>query len=828
MKKLILLSLVIVAGFTACEDPNNSPGLERTYTITFNANGGNGGPASVAVKIGKPLPALNLSDKPKKGTDFFTGYYDAQTEGIQYYDGNLVPAVQMWNITENTTLYAQWETGYTVTFDANGGNGGPAPVIAAVGYDLPALNPADKPQKEPNFFTGYYDARTEGTRYYNSNLAAEIKWDKTVNTTLYAQWSKDPVTTISFNANEGTGTMPSQQIPENTSANLSINTFTRTGYTFEGWAARSGGTAEYSDGGSYTAAAGANTVSLYAVWTGKTYAISFVNTGGTGGQTGTVTATFGQPMPAITAVPAPVGPEDIFDGYWDASTGGKKYYNADMSSAANWDKDESSASLYARFVQPTSASVVGLVQSTTVTQAANFTYDEILALTREAINLAGGLNGIVKSGDVVVLKPNVIVTGWNWGTPSATNHIPELVNGICTDRRVIRAVAEIVREIIGPYNSVTGKGKIMVIEGSGSGSTVTNYTNLGYTPENLPEVNEIIALDNEGSWSSAGSASNSMSYVTEVTLDNFVYNGATGTNTYLRYYKNDGKYWVNKKMLEADALICIPVVKNHWNAGVTGSIKNIGIGATPPRIYGQTGTNVGRNSMVNHSSPNLHAWIADYFACLPADFVVMDGLQGLQHGPEPGVNNATALAQHQKNLRCILASKDPLAIDTVEANIVGWDYTTAKYLGHLAARGEVGPKPNGRIIPLRGDPKDIVVLGNIKVDDIRGIYPQSNNFTADAGSPISSTNQTKPTVTIASAAFSGSNLNLALNLSSGVNNNVVKIDVYIDGAYKKSFNASMTSVSLDASSLAVGAHNIEVRAYTKYMYCQTATQTVSK
>jgi uncharacterized protein (DUF362 family) len=365
----------------------------------------------------------------------------------------------------------------------------------------------------------------------------------------------------------------------------------------------------------------------------------------------------------------------------------------------------------------------------------------------------------------------------------------------------------------------------MVIEGSGSGSTVNNYTYIGYTPENLPQVNEIIALDNEGAWSSAGSAASSMDYVTQVTLDNFVYTGASGN--YLNYYNNDGKYWVNKKMYEADALICLPVVKNHWDAGVTGSIKNIGIGAAPPRIYGQTDRNVGRNNMVNHSSPNLHAWIADYFSCLPADFVVMDGLQGLQNGPEPSVSNEAGLAAHQKNLRCILASKDPLAIDTVEANIVGWDYTTANYLVHLAARGQAGPKPNGRIIPLRGDPKDIVVLGNIKVDDIRGIYPQSNT-NPYRGSAIATANQADPAVTISSAAFSGSNLNLALTLSTGANNAVVKIDVYIDGVYKKSFNAGMTSVSLDASSLAGGSHNIEVRAYTKYMYCETAAATVTK
>jgi uncharacterized repeat protein (TIGR02543 family) len=825
MKKMLFLAALIIAvGFTACENPNEQ--ARNTYTVTFAANGGTGGPNPVTVTLGEALPELNLADKPSKENDIFTGYYDAQTGGTKYYDNNLVPAVEMWNITEHTTLYAQWETGYIITFNANGGQGGPAEAIVAYGHALPQLNESDKPVNAGQYFTGYYDDEINGTMYYNSGLAAEdLTWDKTEDATLYAHWSVIPLTTISFHANGGEGTMPAQQIPENTSASLTASTFTRTGYTFAGWAVSSEGPETTTDGQSYMAAAGEQAISLYAVWTAKTYSIGFDANGGSGGPGGTVTATYGQPMPGITEVPESA--EGVFNGYWDAQTGGTQYYTGTLASAKNWDKDAAGVTtLYAQFipipvVAPTD-SVVSLVQSTTVTSAANFTYEEILAMTREAIELAGGLEGIVKLGDVVVLKPNVIVTGWNWGAPSASSHIPELVNGVCTDRRVVRAVAQIVREITGPYNPVNGKGKIMVIEGSGSGNTLQNYGYVGYTLENLGEVDELIALDNEGAWSSAGSAANSMDYVTQITLDNFVYTGATGN--YQNYYKNDGKYWVNKKMHEADVLICLPVVKNHWNAAVTGAIKNISIGAAPPRIYGQTNSNVGRNNMVNHASPVLHDWIADYFACIPADFVVMDGLQGLAGGPLPSGTNLTS---YQKNLRCMLASKDALAIDTVEANIVGWDYANTPYMTKLAERGQVGPKPNGRVIPLRGNPKDIVVLGNKKVDDVRGDYQGTMNA-GSVGSKIPTADKVAPTVSITSAEFSGSNLNLALNLSTGTNNNVVKIDVYIDGGYKKSFNTNMTSVSFDTSSLAGGSHTIEVRAFTRYMYCATATTTAAR
>jgi uncharacterized protein (DUF362 family) len=571
----------------------------------------------------------------------------------------------------------------------------------------------------------------------------------------------------------------------------------------------------------------------------KVYTISFVNTGGTGGQTETVTATYGKPMPPITAVPVPVTAGETFTGYWDAASGGKKYYNDDKSSASDWDKD-ADATLYAQFAPapvepaPVEPSIVSLVQSTTVTQASNFTYAEIKNMVTEAVTLAGGLDGIVKTGDVVVLKPNVLTTYYGWAS-SGPNTIPMTVNGVCTDWRVVQATAELVRAIIGPYNSSTGKGKIMLIEGSCNGDMASQFANIGYTTTNLTEVNEIIGLDTEGGAYSPGNGASLGAYVTQVTLTDYKYktvpSGSNmGASPYQTYYKGDGKYWVSKKILEADALISIPVVKNHWDAAVTGAIKNISIGTAPPKVYGISASNIGRNGMVNHDSINLHEWIADFFSCLPADFVVMDGLQGVDNGPGTG-SNLTELQGKQKNLRSILASKDPLAIDTVEANLINWNYSTVPYMTYLAAkgqvhaRGEIG-KTNPRMIPLRGDPKDIIVLGNKKVDDVRKDF--EGRLPLSGGDKLTTANLTKPTVTINSAAFSGTNLNLALTLSTGANNNVVKIDVYVDGAYKKSFNTGMTSVSLDASDLAAGSHNIEVRAFTKFMAGATASKTATK
>jgi uncharacterized repeat protein (TIGR02543 family) len=71
--------------------------------------------------------------------------------------------------------------------------------------------------------------------------------------------------TVTFDVNGGTGTMATQTITSEASANLRINAFTRTGYAFTGWATTSGGTVAYANSANYTM--GDADVSLYAKWT---------------------------------------------------------------------------------------------------------------------------------------------------------------------------------------------------------------------------------------------------------------------------------------------------------------------------------------------------------------------------------------------------------------------------------------------------------------------------------------------------------------------------------------------------------------------------------
>lgn len=101
--------------------------------------------------------------------------------------------------------------------------------------------------------------------------------------------------TVTFNANGGSGTMSNQT--SSSAASLTANTFTRTGYTFGGWASSqvnaTAGTVAYADGASYPFTSSAT---LYAIWTAN----------GSGGGSGTSGASSGSGSLATTGFDASI------------------------------------------------------------------------------------------------------------------------------------------------------------------------------------------------------------------------------------------------------------------------------------------------------------------------------------------------------------------------------------------------------------------------------------------------------------------------------------------------------------------------------------------
>lgn len=109
-----------------------------------------------------------------------------------------------------------------------------------------------------------------------SSYVSGTKTSSTVSVSVAAKTSY----TVKYNANGGIGAPSSQTKWYGTTLTLSSAKPTRTGYTFKGWGtSASATTVSYAAGASYTANAA---VTLYAIWTAKTYTVKYNANGGSG------------------------------------------------------------------------------------------------------------------------------------------------------------------------------------------------------------------------------------------------------------------------------------------------------------------------------------------------------------------------------------------------------------------------------------------------------------------------------------------------------------------------------------------------------------------
>ncbi len=427
------------------------------------------------------------------------------------------------------------------------------------------------------------------------------------------------------------------------------------------------------------------------------------------------------------------------------------------------------------------SAVVGAVRSSQA-RAEDIEFDEILSMVREAVARAGGLEGVVSDGDTVVLKPNLI----SFKDFSAAEEIlvPE-VNGIATDYRVIQAVVDVVRE-------VNPTGKIYLMEGSGVGITSANMAIVMW--DQVTGLDSLLCLEDvSGDWWDTTSV-----YLQGVSLPpgKALYNGA------------NNRYWLNKLYYDADVLISLPVLKNHQSTGTTGGVKNVGIGATPPKIYGlgpQYQYPYERSLRIDHGfygSPrtNLHNWIHDFYMCRPVDFVIMDGLQGIENGPlcHEYLNGTPDITEDQMNMRLIMASRDPIAIDAIGALLEGHDPLLVSHLVTLH-NDSLGCN----------DPRLIRVNG-IKVGD------EKKDFQiADSGNRSEYTDFEGPVFSVDTCYVSGSNLHFSLIVDEQVN----KVEVTIDGTYLDRIAVQgFENFFFDLDTLVVDENTeIVVYAYDRYL-----------
>ncbi len=302
-------------------------------TLVFDPNGGVGEMPSDKVHTGNgaSLPANGFT---REGYTFL-----GWSENPSSIDADYEPYETYWMGTSSTvTLYAIWRQNellnkFTVSFDANGGEGAVASVTED--KDTPFELPLNTFTRNGYSFAGWSSSAegdniySEGQQYFASSTH-----------TLYAIWTPNN-NVIVFNSNGGSGSMASQTIKTDATNKLSKCDFVRNGFSFAGWSKSANGSVEYDDQADFTMDATSETV-LYAVWTPKTYQLTLDAQNGSG-TTAYHTVVFNNDYKLY--VPTYAG--HVFDGWQDRS--GKKYTDSEGNSLAKWNS-ETEITLYAKWI----------------------------------------------------------------------------------------------------------------------------------------------------------------------------------------------------------------------------------------------------------------------------------------------------------------------------------------------------------------------------------------------------------------------------------------------------------------------------------------------
>ena len=278
---------------------------------------------------------------------------------------------------------------------------------------------------------------------------------------------------------------------------------------------------------------------------------------------------------------------------------------------------------------------------------------------------------------------------------------------------------------------------------------------------------------------------------------------------------------MNRQYYEADVLIALPVLKNHHYTGLTGAVKCVGMGSSPPNIYGSWETititgatskevveklesriQLNRSTKINHASLFLGMWLSDYYMCKPVDFIITEGLNGSQNGPDlPSTCKAGERVDNLMNMRLILAGKDALAVDVIHSLVIGLDPYKINHLVLLSN------KNIGQI-----DPRYIHVAGNSTVKEVK--KPFELNY--QRGFTKTYSDFEPPEMTINALKIKDEKLYISLEVGKETIKVIVAID---DQDIGKVITGEYENIILDAGKIEHGEYNVTVCAYDRFLNC---------
>lgn len=275
------------------------------------------------------------------------------------------------------------------------------------------------------------------------------------------------------------------------------------------------------------------------------------------------------------------------------------------------------------------------------------------SMTRSALLLLGGISAVVKAGDTVFIKPNMVTLPW-----ASASYNPFWL-GECTKPDIVIAVID----------ECLKAGAAQVIVGDGS---------------QMPRFDWSGATTLDGSTSLAAAAAQlSSRYSAPVQLACLDVDSPSWVE--IPVGTSLGKVVVSSLVMDADKVISIPVVKTHKWAYLTLSLKNF-IGITPLERYGWTDPQNGNTRVLLHANDpaavaGFGRLFVDIAKAVKPDLAVIDMSVGIEgNGPSLSTGGQTADMKTRHGSWMVLASTDPVAADATAARILNQE---SPYVGQI-------------------------------------------------------------------------------------------------------------------------------------------------
>lgn len=264
---------------------------------------------------------------------------------------------------------------------------------------------------------------------------------------------------------------------------------------------------------------------------------------------------------------------------------------------------------------------------------------DVASSVREALDLIGGIQRIVRPGTDVLIKPNFGV-GVSYKT------------GVITDPRVVEVLVTICKEA-SPRKLIVGESTVVGF------STAQVFKELALVGRFERLGAKLANLDQDG------------------TVEVDVPNG-----TVLR------KLHMFKKAYESDVIISVPTMKTHILTGVTLGLKNMK-GILPDKMK-KIMHRIGAKTRVLEYE--LEHAIADLNSVKRPAMTIIDGFIA-NEGYEPGT---PGIGGTPVEFNTVVAGFDPVAVDAVGAYVMGFDPQEIRHIAYAQNR-KIGTADMDRI-----------------------------------------------------------------------------------------------------------------------------------